>query len=150
MLKAAVGLPVVSRGGFKCAVGWTPDSNGDFGCSAKEWWIDVSNFAVHSTIPASPVVSPPDHNYHAGVAPCEVEDPSQVIFSIMFSLMLRHRAISLFFSPSLTKSNTPIWRGLNRWLISAPASWSFEVSIIVLTMIARLTNAELCCNPRRA
>jgi hypothetical protein len=40
--------------------------------------------------------------------------------------MLRHRAISLAFNPSLTKSNTSIWRGVNYCRISALASWRLD------------------------
>jgi hypothetical protein len=78
-----------------------------------------------------------------------VEDPSQVIVYHAFS-HAETPHVSQFFSPSLTKSNTSIWCGLNRCLISAAPSWCFEVSMIVLTIFALLTNADLCFNPRRA
>lgn len=52
----------------------------------------VSNFAVHPALSAPLVVSSPNHNFHAAVSPCEVEDPRHVIF-IMYSLKLRHVAM---------------------------------------------------------
>jgi hypothetical protein len=42
-------------------------------------------FAVHRALSASPVISPPNHNLYAGVAPCEVEDPSQVMLYHVFT-----------------------------------------------------------------